>query len=507
MKHKFYISTTLCGLLFAFIVACLFTDVTSTDNHAKTDGPVIILNDPVKLPVVIGRDTTRVSLAKGDSIRVIGFTRLTYQQKVLVETIRGNRGELDVSLLPIKHLVVGGEQKGDTLVRLVPIYASRSNDEYSALTSNGETIKLRGEDFVPLLVDWERFNLDNSASTSIVTQRALEKCKGMSFEKIEQMYGMAYNILMNVNGGKTATFRIYAYDSEGKPYKPIITFNRDGQATDFRYHPVTGKSNNSLFLGNSFAGKVIDMPLTRLLTRSDVYSIPSKTGKPTPWYLYVLLVFQIVILIVWYVLTPSLIVLLLGWLIEFPLIFRPLGNEALRLLLIVAAILSATGWAVALMAWGMHWCFVIPVFVVMWFVTRFAMKSIAQRCTKCGHLCTIVFDHEEVTGTEFRVEPYSKFKSYLGNSTSYDQFDQHYSTYWSDGSVTHGKRTRNVKFKHETREYEDYDVTFLVTHKKLYYVCSICGHTETFTDDIWEEVSRKKTGSHTERTTEVDSIY
>lgn len=278
MKHKY---TLICAIMFVVALVSLIADVSSTGNQVRTDGPVMALTAPQKLTVVTNTDTVLVNIAKGDSVRILGFSRLTYTQSVLVETSRGDRGKLDASQLPIRQLIIDGENKGDTIVRLTPEYLSGRLHEYTAKTSAGVEVKLQGNDFVPILPGWEDYNLDNNASTSVATQKSLEKCKGETLERIENKYGMAYNILVGADGGRKAKFRIYAYGPDGKIYMPTIAFDQQGEATDFSFDLLTGKASNSWLLGNPVAGMVISMPLTRLLTRSDVYTTPSKTGEST----------------------------------------------------------------------------------------------------------------------------------------------------------------------------------------------------------------------------------
>lgn len=499
---------SICVLLFIVTLSALIADVCSTDNRAKTDGPMVALTSRQQMPIVINGDTTMVSLAKGDSVRIIGFTRLTYSQSIMVETANGDRGELDASQLPIKQLVIAGKHKGDTIVSMTANYSGRNVSDYTCRTATGQEIKLDGKNFAPILEGWEDYSLNNNSSTAITTQSALKKCQGKTLAELEEMYGAAYNVLTHSDGSKEAGFRVYAYGSDGKPYLPAIAFDSEGGATDFNFNLLKNKANNGWLLGSlPLTGAIIDMSVIRSLTRSDIYSIPSDTGKSTPWYVYILFVVQIVMMLAWYLLTPTLIIALLGILLHIPAIFKILGNGALRVLFIAVAVVSTYIWMIALMAWGMHWIFVVLIIPVMWYCTRTAMRIIDFRCTKCGHLHTIEFDHEVITGTEFVTQPYSQFKGTVDKSSSYDSFSQGITTYWSDGSTTHRTVQRQVKLKHETDSYDDYDVTFLVTHKILYYVCSNCGHTETFKDDVWEEVSRKKTGSHTESTTTVDKIF
>ncbi len=498
MKHKF---TSICAILFVLTLASLIADTSTTGNQVKTDGPVVALASQQRLPVALNKDTTFVNLAKGDSVRILGFKRLTYRQDVLVETTRGDRGKLDASQLPIRQLVIDGENKGDTIVSLTPEYLSLSLHEYKARTSTGKEIKLRAEDFAPILAGWEDFNLDNNASTSVATQKALEKCKGKTLEEIEKKYGMAYNVFVNADGGKKAKFRIYAYGSDGKIHIPTITFDQEGQATDFSYDLLKGKANNSWLLGNPLASAVISMPLTRLLTRSEVYTMPSKTGA-IPWYAYILFVLAIICLLGWYLLTPSLLVLLMGWLIEYPVVFKSLSNSVLKMVIMTIAVVSTIFWMIALMAWGMYWLLTLFVIPVSYYCYRWATEYLEpyvphQRCPQCKYIESIHFDHDEVTDTKYMKGSDIKRDKLLSTHDERYQTWTEVTTKWSDGSKTVSKKdVRNHKRRHDTYRYIDFEVTYFVTFYLNHFYCKKCKYHETSTSTTQEEVDRKVVGSH-----------
>lgn len=497
MSHTY---TRLCAILFIIAAACLLADIYSTDNQSKTDGPTITLSSPLKLPVTINGDTTEILITKGESIRIIGFTRLTYRQSVLVETQRGDRGALDASQLPIDQLIIDGKHKGETIVALSP----QSHSGYTVRTSSGDEIEsVRAENFIPEISGWEDFNLDNNASTSVATCRAIEKCEGLTLEEIEKKYGMAYNILTADDGSREAEFRIYAYGTDGKIYTPAVTFDPDGKASDFSFKLKTGKANNSWLLGNQLAAMVIDMPLTRVLTRSDVYTMPSDTGKPTPWYIYILFVFALVVILAWFVLTPSLPVLLMGWLVAYPAIFKPLSNTALRITIIAVTVITTVCWMIALMAWGMYWFLTLLVIPVSYYCCRWATEYLEpyvphQRCPACKRIETIEFDHDEVTGTKYmKGDDIRRDKLLNTHDERYQSWTQ-VTTSYSDGTKeSHRENVRNHKRRHNLYRYIDYEVTYFVTFYLNHFYCRSCKHHETSTSVSQKEVDRKITGSHT----------
>lgn len=502
MRHTY---TRICGIIFIIALAALIADVLTSDNQVRTYGPVIALQERQKLPVVIDGDTTLVTVAPGDSVRVLGFDRRTSHQDILVETAGGDRGKLDASQLPIRQLIIDGKNKGDTVIRLVPEYLGLTVHKYLATTTKGEELNLRADDMVPLVDEWKDLNLDNIASTSVATQKGLEKMRSKTLEEIERKYGMAYNILAGKDSTMAAGFRIYTYGSDGRLYRPCITFDSEGKATDFAYRPVRGKADNRWALGYApFAGMIIDLPLTRLLTRSSSYTIPSDTGKPVPWYMYVALVVMLVAILAWYCLIPSLAVLLVGWLIAYPPVFRPLSNKTLKVIIYVLAAVGFYWWAIALMAWGLYWFMVLPIIPVSYYCIRWATEYISdekphERCPRCKHIHTISFDHDEVTGTQYMKGKDIKRDKLLSEQDEKYQSWVEVTTRYTDGTrTTRRENVRDHKRRHRLYSYIDYEVTYLVTFYRDYYICSHCGFEETDTHLTREEVDRQEVGMHTD---------
>lgn len=498
-------ASRLCMVLFLIVFAAIVADVCTTDNQARTDGPMVAITAPQQMPVILNGDTSYVSLAKGDSVRILGFYRLTNSQRILVETSRGDRGYLQPSQLPIKQYVYEGKYEGDTLIDITTKYDKWHHvNGYTARTASGEKIDMQASKFIPLLDGWNNYNLTNTASTSVTTQKGLEKCKGMTLEEIEKRYGMAKQVLVTKDGAKKADFRIYAYSPDGKIHVPTITFNADGGAESFEYQVYKDKSKNGWLLGSlPFASTIIDMPFTRLMTRSDVYG---KTyygvEGAARWGGFALAFLAIIALLAWYLFVPSVIVLLMGWLVEYPIVFKPFGNKTLRAIIFVVAVLCTYWWIIALMAWGMYWMLVIPIFFVSYYCYNQAVEYLDssvphQRCPKCRHIHTIVFDHDEVTGTKFMKGYDIKRDKLIGSSSSRYHTWTEVTTTYTDGSQTHSRRNMQThKMRHDTYRYIDFELTYFVTFYLNHFICKHCNFHETNTSTTQEEVNRKVTGSH-----------
>ena len=498
-------ASRLCMVLFLIVLAALVADVCTTDNQARTDGPVVAITAAEKMPVILNGDTSYVSLTKGDSVRILGFYRLTMSQRILVETQRGDRGYLQPSQLQLKQYVYDGKYKGDTLVDITTKYDKWHHiSGYEARTSTGEEIEVNASKFVPLFDGWNEMCISNTASTSVTTQEGLEKCKGMTLGEIEERYGMAMQILVTKDGGKKASFRIYAYSPDWNVEVPTITFGADGRAEAFEYEALKGKAKNGWLLGIlPFSRTLVDMPLTRLMTRSGInetsYDGVEGSGR---WVAILLLLPALIALLAWYLFVPSLLVLLMGWLIEYPIVFKPLGNKTLKAIILVVAVICTYWWSVALMAWGLYWFMVVPVFGISYYCYREATEYLNcyvphQRCPSCRRIHTIGFDHDEVTGQKYMTGYDIKRDKLLGTQdSSYETWTQVTRTFSDGHSDSRRENVQRHTMRHDTYRYIDFEVTYLVTFYLNHFYCSYCNFHETNTSTTQEEVDRKVSGSH-----------
>lgn len=499
-------ASRLCMVLFLIVFAAIVADVCTTDNQARTDGPMVAITAPQQMPVILNGDTSYVSLAKGDSVRILGFYRLTNSQRILVETSRGDRGYLQPSQLQLKQYVYKGKYEGDTLVDITTRYDKWHHiSGYTARTATGEEIEVQASKFIPLFDGWNEMCISNTASTSVATQEGLEKCKGMTLAEIEGRYGMAMQIFVTKDGGKKASFRIYAYSPDWKVEVPTITFGADGRAEAFEYKALKDKANNGWLLGLlPFARTLVDMPITRLMTRSGInetsYDGVEGSGR---WVAILLLIPALIALLAWYLFVPSLPVLLMGWLVEYPLIFKPLGNRTLKAIIFFVAVAFTYWWLIALMAWGLYWLLVLLVVPVSCYcfgeATAYLDSYVPhQRCPKCRHIHTIAFDHDEVTGTKYMKGYDIRRDKLLDTTDSRYQTWTQVTTHYTDGSTTSRRENvRNHKMRHDTYRYIDIELTYLVTYYLNHFVCSHCKFHETSTSTTQEVVDSKITGSHT----------
>ena len=130
-----------------------------------------------------------------------------------------------------------------------------------------------------------------------------------------------------------AQFRAKAFNSkDSKFYQPAFTFGADGLATDVSFSLKSDRGDWLLALLPG-AGLIFDFPLTGALISTSVYSIeydPLTTTGIMYVLFYGLALLAMVFGVVWMFMTPSLIVLAMGWLVRFPKSFALLSDRALK---------------------------------------------------------------------------------------------------------------------------------------------------------------------------------
>lgn len=499
-----------CIIWAVITIAALVAEVVSTsDSSFRTDGTVVTLTSDQTMQFRFADDDVReLKLHKGDSVRVLGIHKLHYMMEYLVETTDGNRGWLQADQLPVRVIVRKGKFKGDT-VRLTSQYRTIGTERHpSGYYINGSEDHLQAEQFVPDFPEWEKYSLEDNTATSIMTVGKLRDMNGNSLGDIEAKVGPAYQVL-HLADSTLAQFRMSAISMEdGKTYRPTITFDADSNAVGmaFEYRRDRGDWLLRNLPGAKF---VINMPLTRMLTRSSIYvpegDLEDATLLTKVW-VWCLVILQILVYAVWMFVTASLPVLVIGWLIRFPRLFAFLDDKPLKILMLVVTAISFYCWSVALLAWGMFWPFLVLLFLTDRYFYTLAACVLCQmphiRCPQCRRLYTIRFDHDEFVNTTYEKGSDIVKGKMLGLSTSRYQtwLQVTTTTTYSDWSVkkeSHRENVQNHKVEHRTYEMLNYELTYKVDHYLSHYICGECGHEETMGWAKYTVVDRKYVGSTT----------
>lgn len=502
--------TRLCFVLMTLTVCALLFDFFYQNNRLRDDGPVVVLDRPQKMLIDFGTDSLYVSLAKGDSLRILGLRRYTSQQQFLVQTAQGDRGWLQSDKLPLAEILTEGPNKGDTIRLTGEIFIGTGTyvHGYNAMLPDGTEIETKAKQFIPAFDDWQDYVLDDNLMTAIGTQSHFAFMEGMSLKKLEDKIGPAIKICHRKDGTTLAQFRAKAMGKDGKFYTPTFTIGSDGKAFEVKFDYKSDRSDWLLKLIPG-SGIMLNMPFTGAMIRSSVYSWehdPLNTKGFKLFAAYCAVVLVIILGVFWLFFTPSLLVLAMGWLLCFPRVFAALSDKALKRIMLSVSIVCTFWWSVALLGWGMFW----PFLFVLFFFSRYCYRAAScllctsphERCPVCHRLHTIKFDYDEFVKTEYRKGSDIREGKLLGKSSSWYQTYDLITTTWrhADGHTSTTSRKDNFKNHkriHETYEMIEYDVTYRVDHYLDHWLCEECNHEEILDRTECTEVDRKRTGSHT----------
>lgn len=495
-----------CLALACLIVAAIIIDQLFIDTHFRTDGPVLELTSPQTLTVRAATDTVDIALRRGDSVRILGIERLSRSQRYLVETAGGERGWMDASQLPVRQILNSGAMEGDT-VTLTGASRSRLNgtvERYYFDTPAGRD-SIKAEDMVPVLPDWEDLCMDRSDKPAVYTTARLEDMTGRSLPEIEKLAGPAYELAHIPGGGFAAVFGSKAVDTRtGKQYTPTVTFGPDSLAASVGFTYYRDRSDWLIGLLPG-AGFIIDMPLTRLLTRGSVY----ETGGDSHglawytkvWYFIVALLY-LLLEFIWFVGPVCLPMLIVGWLIGVPRVFGFLKDGQLKILVAVVGIAGCYWWTVALLGWGMFWIFAaIPIAATV-YAYRASTEILAGggvRCPKCGAIDSYSFTETTPGGSA-----QTKGKITIPGDVISTRFWEKQTTK-SRQKFVEGKPTGRPEIIRESEEYAedtrrvfDYEVTYRVDYLIDHHVCSCCGRDKPTRRSTKTEIGRRYIGQRTE---------
>lgn len=503
--------TTICGVLFLISLACFLTELFTNPQKFDLSGPVVVLDKPQTLSMAFGNDTVKVRLNRGDSLKILGMERFTYEQKFLVETSNGNRGWMDTYFLPVRQILIKGENAGDTITLTSQkiIGTSKNIDGYKAMLPDGTQIDTKANGFEPAIDNWTDLKFSNVIVTSTGTEKHYASLTGLSLTEIEKKIGPAFQIFRNAEG-TIAQFQAMAYNpTDGKFYRPIYTFNSDGIAdkVEFNYY----KDRNSSILKHApAAGFILDMKFSSLSIRTSIYEkgvVSERVAGFKRFMVYVMIVIVLAGVLVWLFATPSIPVLAMGWLIRFPKVFAALTDGALRWLMFGVSVIFTYYWLVLMLSWGMFWLFAFGVIIASWYLFRYASSELCTiphtRCPRCHRLHTIFFDDEVLYDTRYEKGADVVRGKHLGTS-----FSKH--TTWTDvtkitkyadghnDTYNYRENVRRHKIRHDTYQMIDYELTYRVDYYHEHYVCDECFYEEILNSAKWTEIDRKVVGSHTD---------
>lgn len=476
-------------------------------SNLKTDGPIITLENKATLRQHFDKDTITSTLAAGDSVRVLAIDRSSGGQKWLVETKKGNIGWIDAAdLTNIRQIITDGSFKGDT-VSVKAVWATTGKYiEYYSFIKDGEEKKLATKKFIPDFKGWEDLQYNLNARAGVCSQeKFMKKTEGKSFVKLNKAFGTP--VLLHVTpDGFEAQYSWKAFDPKsGEMFTPNVTFGADSLATAVEFvHPTDRAASWLKHL--PMAVDIIDCPLTSFYIHGARYQMdpnPMISGF-VKFLLICLIVLVFIIYFCWMFAMQTVPVLLMGWLMKFPLVFKPISDQWLRLLMFIVMLASVYIQSVVMMAWGMFPFWSIVIVIMSWYTFSLAISPLCTyphiRCPHCRRLYTIEFDHEDFeyseikTGSDIvRGKLLGKYKEKWQNLTEVTT-----RTTYGDGHTTSSthQKVRNMARNVNVYQYIDYEVKYRLDHYRDYYICSECGFVEETTPVVSTELDRKVVGSH-----------
>lgn len=500
-----------CALWATAIFAALVAEgISTSEGGLRREGErVTLAAEQTMLFRLADDDVRKVTLPAGDSVRVVGISKGTYELEYLVEDARGNRGWLQADQLPIRAIVTKGEHEGDTVSLTGRHYTTKTSVNASGYYINGGEEYLGAKYLVPELAGWEDLVLQGTTTTSVGTTAKVRGMVGRSLEQIESEIGPAYQVLHQADS-TLARFRMSAIDTgDGSTFRPTFTFNAQGVATGVSFEYVRDRSD-WLLRSLPGAGFIINRPLTSVLVRSNIYAVQQSLDGASFLYkvgVWCLVVLQLLVYALWMFFTPSLLVLVLGWLIRFPRLFFVLGDRTLKGIILVVSVLGFYWWSVVLLAWGLFWPFLFILFLVSRYMFSLSTCVLCQsphiRCPHCRRLYTITFDHDEFVETTYAKGADIVKGRLLDTDTSQYKTWNRVTTVktYSNGLKETSHRDEDIKYhkvEHRTYEMLNYEVTYKIDHYLSHYICRRCGFEETLPWVKWTEVDRKYVGTTTD---------
>lgn len=498
-----------CGAWLLLIAAALIAFVWDACYYnLKTDGPVLTLESNAVLRQRFDRDTICTDIHAGDSVRVLGIERTSFGQKWLVRTSGGDIGLIDGSdLTGIRQIVTDGPNKGDT-VAIRAHWLGSSIYRYYYTGRDGEEKERSTRHFMPVLDGWQDYQYESDAVAGICTQQRFEKMTaGKSLADVNDAFGLP--VLLRVTpSGFTARYSWKVYDpATGEMSRPNVSFGKDSLVTGVEYTNTTDRAASWL-RHMPLAPQILDWPVTTVLMRGSRYvmfsnPLPGTFEKVLQWCLMPVV---LILMLLWLFWTASLPVVLMGWLLRFPVVFAWISDRWLKWLMLAVTLVSAYVWSVMQMGWGIFPVWSVVIFIVSWYMFTLAASPLCTfphcRCPQCHHMYTIHFDRSEFDYDEIVKGSDIVRGRKLGTRTEkWRTWTQVNTTRtYSDGSKHHSSHRENERRHsrdYNMYEYLNYDVTYRLDHYRDYYRCSCCGFEEEDKSVVTTELGRKFTGTHT----------
>lgn len=453
-------------------------------------------------------DTVYTTLAKGAQVQVLGYNDASnyHTHKLLAETADGQRGYIRVVDLEVPFVV---EKTGDTLRNVrVQLKKGTSMAKYSVNVDKKNTETYPFQRLRPVLPDSLRRNLlcDNDGEYYMSRKKFERLYLNCGLKEAESLYRQATMIYYDKQGVRANFKAICIFDKKkGHSYSPTVTYDIEGNVRGYELGYQQGNSAWWLKI-LPFVNPIIDIDFFAQFIQSSVYeniftamSRPNHDGKPQ-WFDYVIFGLLVLLQLCALFLPPSILLLLLGFLMYYPKVFYPFGDVWLKAFAIVGGLLMFYPWLVLSVTWGMMFFIQLLGIGMVWLIYVSVILPLDtephQRCLGCRSLYTNFFSHREILSERDVWENRSEMVKVTGRE--YNRYTTYDEVHWSDGRTT----KENVKQHSELAAVHglvyDYRVKVHITEFNSVYKCSHCGQEERVRGTERKDVEKMKVGEHME---------
>lgn len=333
--------------------------------------------------------------------------------------------------------------------------------------------------------DLQEYVLPVEPGMYYTSQKAIKKkAIGMTLDEVEKKWRMATYVSRNDSGEAKAYFdMIGALKSDGCFYNIMMLFDKEGKCREV----VTGmkaKDSNSWLLSKMpYAETIAGQDWLMMNVQDSIYD----RNHGQAWYLKLLVFCATMYLLIIWALAPLILPTYLC--IQFAAtfsIFNKVPNWAMAACCFVLTAISAYVWSIPLLAWGVYWWLLIPVFIYFICIQtvnnykdiEHGSNGIPSRCPHCHKMFGLKEVKREL------IKQYKLSEAHTDHSSEeHEEFDRYekrrlevtISTNYNSETSVHienipfYKVTEVHKYHHYTLKYrvEEYDVT---------YQCSDCGY-------------------------------
>ena len=494
-----------CFILSVILIGILVYNQVVPTSKLPEHPVQLVLPQKTDMLVYVADDDLKVSLAKGDSLSVLGYREPSsvHGPELLVETRDGQRGFISTIGLGFGHYMKSNDSF-DT-VQVLGIAGKESDHKVKVRYADGKTEDRGMSALVAILPDsisdWE---YDDGGSYYMSKAKFERLYLGHTLEEASQLY-RPYTTAQRTKEGLKVTFRqLKVFDSEkGRFTSPTLIYNDSLVATAYQMRSPVG--NNGFFLKWwPLTEQIIDIDVLASLIQTPFYdhAVYGKdftlAGGKSTFRGWLLAGVYIVLALVWLLCTPMLITLLMGAALQCRFTYYHLSDSLVQCLFAAVSIVTAFIWLTLMMVWGLLWWLAVPFIFVCWFGFLLAASPLDtlphDRCLHCRRLYTMDYSERE-WGEEYDQWEVVTEKGDLlhREHSSYETWKE---TTWSDGH----KSTSDHKTHHvtdSTYAIHHYNVLF---HYHLYndiYVCRKCGGIEKLPGHTKEELQRTYLSSGT----------